>query len=136
MKYRYWLVLLLKLYISIALIALLILPYAVTLYFTGVEDNAIWDDLVVWEDELLILIYAPFFILWPWYLFQKKKWQLICLLGLSFCYMGNNAGNVILLTQDFAPSAGIFVAASLFPPALLLYLLTSKKKTVAQQEVQ
>lgn len=134
MKYQYRLVLLLKIFISIALIALLLLPYAVTLNFTGIEDHAEWGYLYLWEDELLIFMYVPFYILWPWYLLQKKKWQIAILLLLSFFYLGNSLGNLAIPFQDFMPSAGILLAASLFPCTLFLYLLTKKKKTAVAQQ--
>lgn len=134
MKYQYRLVLLLKTFISIALIALLLLPYAVTLHFTGIEDYAEWGYLYLWEDELLIFMYVPFYILWPWYLLQKKKWQIVILLLLSFFYLGSGLGNLAIPLQDFMPSAGILLAASLFPSTLFLYFFTRKKKiAVAQQ---
>lgn len=133
MKYKYWIVLLLKIGISMALIALLVLPYAFTLKFTGVEDNADWGYLFVWEDELLILMFVPFLLLWVWYLLNRKNWQIMILLFLSFCYFGNSLGSAIIPLQDFVPSAGILLAASLFPFTLFLYFLTRKKKTVVGQ---
>lgn len=128
MKYKYWLGLLLKIGISMTLIALLVLPYAFTLKFTGVEDNADWGYLFVWEDELLILMFAPFLLLWGWYLLSKKSWQILILLFLSFFYMGNSMGSIVMPMQDFAPSAGVILAGSLFPCLVLLYFLTRKKK--------
>lgn len=129
MRFKYGLVLLSKIYISIALIALLVLPYAFTLKFTGVEDNADWGYLFVWEDELLILMFAPFLLLWGWYLLSKKSWQILILLFLSFFYMGNSMGSIVMSIPDFAPSAGVILAGSLFPCLVLLYFLTRKKKT-------
>lgn len=134
MKYKYWLVLLLEIGISIAFIALLVLPYAFTLKFTGVEDNADWGYLFVWEDELLILMFVPFLLLWVWYLLSRKNWQIMILLFLSFCYFGNSFGSAIIPLQDFVPSAGILLAASLFPLTLFLYFLTRKKKTAVAQQ--
>lgn len=134
MKYKYWLVLLMEIGISIALIALLVLPYAFTLKFTGVEDNADWGYLFVWEDELLILMFVPFLLLWVWYLLSRKNWQIMILLFLSFCYFGNSFGSAIIPLQDFVPSAGILLAASLFPLTLFLYFLTRKKKTAVAQQ--
>lgn len=129
MKYKYWLVLLLKIFISVVVISLMFLPYAFTLKFTGVEDNAEWGYLYLWEDEVLLMMFVPFFLLWPWYLLQKKKWQIVILSLLSFFYLGNSLGSLALPMQDFIPSAGIILAGSLFPCMVLLYFLTRKKKT-------
>lgn len=130
MKYKYWLVLLLKIGISIALIALLVLPYAFALKFTGIEDNADWGYLFVWEDETLVFMFVPFLLFWIWYLLSPKSWQIKILLFLSFFYMGNSMGSIVMPMQDFAPSAGVILAGSLFPCLVLLYFLTRKKKTV------
>lgn len=134
MKYQYWLVLLLKIGISITLIALLVFPYAFTLKFTGVEDNADWGYLFVWEDETLILMFIPFLLLWVWYLLSRKNWQIMILLFLSFCYLGNSFGSAIIPLQDFVPSAGIFLAAGLFPCLVCLYFLIRKKNTAVQDK--
>lgn len=134
MKYQYWFVLLLKIFISVVVISLTFLPYAFTLKFTGIEDNADWGYLYLWEDETLLVMFVPFFLLWPWYLLQKEKWQIIILLFLSFCYLGNSLGSLAMLMQDFAPSAGVFLAASLFPFTLFLYFLTRRKKTAVAQQ--
>ncbi len=134
MKVKHWLTLLLKSYVSIALFALLILPYASSLDFTGIEDYATWADLFIWEDEIILLMYVPFFVLWPCYLVAKRKWQLTCLLFLTFCYMGNNAGLLFLPIPDFVPGPGLVLATTFFPPVLLLYLLTRKKNTAVEHK--
>lgn len=66
LKIKYWFILLLKGYVSTAIIALMALPYAVSLDFTGVEDYSEWADLFIWEDEIILLMYVPFFVLCTW----------------------------------------------------------------------
>lgn len=73
MKYQYWFVLLLKIFISVVVISLTFLPYAFTLKFTGIEDNADWGYLYLWEDETLLVMFVPSFYYGPGTFCKRKS---------------------------------------------------------------
>ncbi len=114
--------------IIISILCLLTVCFPYALAFN--PDSGKWENFYIWQDDFLMMLCLPIFLIWIFFLWKKKKWQMLTLVVLSlflFCY---NLSTIFFIAQDFLPKPTLAFSTLIFP--LLCGLVSLRKFPISQ----
>lgn len=117
--------------ITLTLAGSLILPSA-SVFSPGwvITETELWVKVYVWSDVTLLLIYAPIYMSWLFFLLTKsgriKKAVKRIMLVLSIIVFLNALAGITMPIQDYSPELGLVCSIVLTPLLILLFFSTDK----------
>jgi hypothetical protein len=120
--------------LTLLMISLLFINYAeVYNPIDGCHDNECWDKIRILDDEILMMMYLPYFALCGFYLWIKRIFIIRTLIiVLSVLYIFNCIISVSFPIQDFSPLLGVFLIFVVHVLILLLLMFETRFKKYFQ----